>query len=296
MSAKHIVIAGCGYIGEQLAMRELESGNQITVIVRRTERAEGLIQKGLDVVIADFDQPLAPAVINLQNVWLYYLVPPPAKGVKDTRMRNFVAALARDKTNAQPERAVLISTTGVYGNCEGSWVTEERPVAPQVDRARRRVDAEQVFTSWMQSTETVAVILRVPGIYGPDRLPRKRLQSGAPVLSEAESPWSNRIHAVDLVRSCMAAMRHDSPAAVYNICDGHPSTMTDYFNQVADYLGLDRPPVISRAQASKQLTAGMLSYLAESKRIDNSLMCEHLGVEPVYPDLATGLPACKQTC
>jgi len=296
MKVKRVVIIGCGYIGEQIAMRELELGNQVTAVVRRTERAESLIEKGLDVLVADFDQPLASKFTNLQNVWLYYLVPPPSAGTEDTRMRNFVAALCDEQAEAQPERAVLISTTGIYGDCGGDWITEDRPAAPQVDRARRRVDAEQVFTAWAQGLGTSAVILRVPGIYGPGRLPQKRLQSGTPVLSEAESPWSNRIYAADLVRSCMAAMRHDDPAAVYNICDGHPSTMTDYFNQVADHLGLARPPVISRAQANKQLTAGMLSYLAESKRIDNSLMREHLGVEPTYPDLATGLPACKQTC
>ncbi|HED16707.1 MAG TPA: NAD-dependent epimerase/dehydratase family protein, partial [Gammaproteobacteria bacterium] len=242
------------------------------------------------------DQPLASGLIDIQNAWLYYLAPPPASGVNDTRMCHFTVALTGDETRPPPERAVLISTTGIYGDCAGDWITEDRPAAPLVDRARRRVDAEQVFTGWAQGIGTSAVILRVPGIYGPNRLPLKRLQSGAPVLSETESPWSNRIHATDLVRSCMAVVRHDNPAAIYNICDGHPSTMTDYFNQVADYLGLARPPVISRTQADKQLTAGMLSYLAESKRIDNSLMREHLGVDPVYPDLAAGLLACKKTC
>jgi len=296
MNAKRVVIVGCGYIGEQLALCELESGNQVTAVVRRTERAESLKQKGLDVVVADLDQPLAQRFIDFQNIWLYYLAPPPASGVKDTRMQHFITALTDDKTSTPPECAVLISTTGIYGDCGGDWITEDRPAAPQVDRAHRRVDAEQVLARWAHGCGTSAVILRVPGIYGPGRLPLKRLQRGTPVLSETESPWSNRIHAVDLVRSCMAAMHHNKPAAVYNICDGHPSTMTDYFNQVADYLGLARPPVISRAQASEQLTAGMLSYLAESKRIDNSLMREHLGVEPLYPDLATGLPACKKTC
>lgn len=292
MKAKRVVIAGCGYIGEQIAMRELELGNTVTAVVRRDERAECLSQKGLDVVVADFDQPLAPDVINLRNAWLYYLVPPPATGIEDTRLRHFVAA----HDGKQPERAVLISTTGIYGDCQGDWVTEQRPVAPQADRARRRVDAEQVFTSWAHEAGTSTVILRVPGIYGPGRLPRKRLQGGDPVLNESESPWSNRIHATDLVRCCMAAARHQNPAAVYNVSDGHPSTMTDYFYQVADHLGIARPPVISRLQADQQLSTGMLSYLAESKRIDNSLMREHLGVEPLYPDLASGLQACSQTC
>jgi len=296
MVAKRIVVTGCGYIGEQIAMRELESGNHVTAVVRREDHADSLMKKGLEVVVADLDQPLSPETINWQNAWLYYLVPPSATGVTDTRMRNFIAVLTDKSAGSPPQRVVLISTTGIYGDCGGEWITENRPAAPQVDRARRRVDAEQVLMAWAQNSGARVVILRVPGIYGPGRLPRKRIESGSPVLRESESPWSNRIHATDLVRSCMAAARHDKPAAVYNISDGHPSTMTDYFNQVADYLSLVRPPVITRAQAGEQLSAGMLSYLAESKRIDNSLMREHLGVEPMYPDLVTGLQACKQIC
>ncbi len=288
MSGRRIVIVGCGYIGEQIAKQELQQGNKVTVLVRRAERAEYLAEQGLDVVRTDLDRQQDAEYINLQHAWLYYLAPPPSGGVEDSRMRNFVSA----QSQTYPDRAVLISTTGVYGDCEGAWVTEDRPVAPQVDRARRRVDAEQLFTAWAQARGVSSVILRVPGIYGPGRLPRKRLESGTPVLDRHESPWSNRIHASDLVRCCLAAARHDHPAVVYNVSDGHPSTMTDYFFQVADYMGLPRPPEINRAQASEQLSAGMLAYLAESKRIDNSLMRTHLGVEPMYPDLTSGLQAC----
>ena len=187
---------------------------------------------------------------------------------------------------------MLISTTGVYGDCHGDWVNEQTPARPQAERARRRLHAEQALAAWADEHAVSYVILRVPGIYGPGKLPQARLQRGEPVLREQESPHSNRVHAHDLVRACLAAADHRQPQSLYNISDGHPSTMTDYFKRVADVLGLPQPPEISLEQARAQLSPGMLSYLAESKRLDNRLMREHLGVEPDYPDLASGLPAC----
>jgi nucleoside-diphosphate-sugar epimerase len=135
------------------------------------------------------------------------------------------------------------------------------------------------------------VILRVPGIYAHDRLPIRRLREGLPVLAEADSPFTNRIHADDLARVCIAAMKRGRPGAAYNVSDGHPTTMTDYFNRVADCLGLPRPPVVDRSTARQALSPSMLSFLEESKRLDNRRMREELGVELIYPDLVAGLAA-----
>ena len=131
-------------------------------------------------------------------------------------------------------------------------------------------------------------ILRVPGIYGPDRLPLTRLRRGSPVLNEHESPWSNRIHVDDLARACLAARRCVT-GGTFNIADGNPSTMTDYFNQTADALAIPRPPQISLAQAQRQLSPQMCSYLTESKRLDITRLRHVLGVTPVFTDLRRGL-------
>tara|TARA_B100001142_G_C13675415_1_gene399877 strand:- start:56 stop:493 length:438 start_codon:yes stop_codon:yes gene_type:complete len=133
------------------------------------------------------------------------------------------------------------------------------------------------------------VALRVPGIYGAGKLPLKRLREGLPVLAPELAPWSNRVHVEDLISVCLAAARIEHPLAVYNVSDGHPSTMTDFFFSVADITGLPRPPVVDKQEATAALSAEMRSYLAESKRIDNTRMREHLGVDVRYPDLASGL-------
>ena len=284
MSAVWIV--GCGYVGERVARAEQAAGARVVALVRSTETVARLAAHGIASLRADLDDPASLAVLPTAGTFLYYFAPPPASGVSDTRLGNFLAALTQP-----PAHVVLISTTGVYGDCQGEWVTEDRTPRPVADRARRRLDAEQRLRVWGQAHAVSVAILRVPGIYGPGRLPVQRLEAGEPVLRESESPWSNRVQVDDLVRACLAA-RAGRANGVYNISDGHPSTMTDYFNRVADAVGLPHPPQITRAEAQTVLSDGMRSYLAESKRLDNRRMREELGVEPLYPDLAQGLAAC----
>lgn len=284
-----VLIVGCGYLGQRIARREREQGNRVLALVRSAETASALRAQGLEVLQADLDDPATLAGLPAGPAIVYYLAPPPPHGRSDPRIAHFLSAI---EAGARPARVVLVSTSGVYGDCHGEWVDESRPPRPEADRAHRRVDAETRLRHWAAACGVPYVILRVPGIYGPGRLPVERLVRGLPVLREAESPWSNRVHVDDLARACLAAARRGAAGAVYNVSDGHPSTMTDYFNRVADAVGLPRPPQITLAEAGTRLSEGMRSYLAESKRLDNRRMREELGVEPEYPDLSQGLAAC----
>jgi len=109
------------------------------------------------------------------------------------------------------------------------------------------------------------------------------------MLAPEHSPWTNRIHVHDLVQTCISAMLRGKDGEIYNVSDGQPGNMADYFAQVADAVGLPRPPLISPAEAEEQLTAGLRSYLAESRRIDNRKMLQELEIELKYPSLALGL-------
>ncbi len=285
-----VLIVGCGYLGRRVAALEQSEGARVTGVVRSAGSARSLEKAGIEPRIADLDAPETLEAMPLHRARVYYLAPPPSSGTTDPRIEALLAQAEHEA--ARPRRVVLLSTTGVYGDCHGEWVDERRAPRPQADRARRRLAAEQVLQTWAARTGIAAVILRVPGIYGPGRLPVERLRKGAPVLQEDEAPYSNRIHVDDLARACLAAARRGRPGAVYNASDGQPTTMTDYFFQVADALGLPRPPVLDREQARRELSTGMLSYLAESKRIDNRRLREELGVEFQYPDLARGLASC----
>jgi len=287
-----VFIAGCGYVGWHL-IDALPDGTGITALSHSDANSARLQQRGITTVRADLDQAESLEIPTLSGQTLFYFIPPPSSGRQDPRLRRLLTALS---DNGLPARIVLISATGVYGDCGGAWVDEQRPAQPNSDRGQRRLHAEQTLLSWAQQHRVTAVILRVAGIYGPGKLPSKRLEQGLPILHQQDAPWSNRIHIADLIQACLAAASADAGLVAgqcYNIADGHPSTMTDYFNQVADLLGLPHPPTVTLEQAGEQLSAGMLSYLAESRRLDNRRLREQLQVRLRYPTLKTGLPSCR---
>ena len=281
----HIFIAGCGDIGQRVAILWQQHGASVTVLARNPTRAAEYVAHGLIPVIGDLDQP-ATLPKPQPGALIYYFAPPPLRGTTDPRMHHFLQAIRSD---ALPARIVYISTSGVYGDVHGAWVTEESPVHPTTDRSRRRLDAEQALQQWSTLNRVPIVILRVPGIYGPGRLPIEVVKSGRPILRESESMYSNRIHADDLANVAVVAGLDDRPPGIYNVSDGQPGTMAQYFKAVADLIGVPRPPEVSLDEAQRILSAEMMSYLTESRRIDNAKMLRDLRVSLRYPNLADGL-------
>ncbi len=286
MGNKKILITGCGYIGRRLAMELIPRG--VSGLVRSSESRDKLAELGIQPLQWDLAKPVT-IPLSTSGADIYYLLPPPKTGVVDAFMENFLQSL---EANGQPERILYLGTTGVYGDCRGSWVDENAPVHPRVDRALRRLDAEQQLRRWAGHSGGELVILRVAGIYGPGKLPLQRLRAGKPMVAEQCAPWTNRIHADDLVQVLLAAMVRGGNGEIYNVSDGQPGNMADYFNLVADYAGLPRPPVIDPDAGEGQLSAGLRSYLAESRRVDNRKMLRELGVKLRYPTLEEGLSAC----
>ena len=282
-----MLIVGCGYVGRRVAALHRARGEAVVGVVRSAASAQALEGEDISAVRADLDAA-PPADLPTRGAGVYYFAPPPESGTTDTRLAAFVASLPR---SGQPRRIVYIGTTGIYGDCHGEWVDETRPANPSVDRARRRWDAECRLRGWAADSGGELIVLRVAGIYGPGRLPLDRLRRGLPMVAEDEAPWTNRIHADDLATVCVAAMDRAPAGAVYNVSDGHPGNMADYFNRVADLAGLPRPPVVRLADAGGTLSEGLLSYLRESRRLDNRRMLRELGVTLRYPRLEEGLPA-----
>lgn len=284
-----VFIAGCGDIGARVAGLWAARGAAVAALARSAESAARLFRLGIVPVRGDLDDPSTLRDIPSRGALLYYLAPPPSAGEADPRARAFLSAIPAGE---EPARAVYMSTTGVYGDNDGAWVDEDTPASPASARGRRRLDAEAAFLCWGTERGVAVVILRVSGIYGPGRLPVEAVRRGAPVVREDEAPWTNRIHADDLAAVCVAAMERGRDRAVYDVADGSPGTITQYYNAVADLLGLPRPPAVSMEQARRTMSPGMLSYLSQSRRIGARRMREELGVTLRYPDLAAGLPSC----
>ncbi len=284
------VIVGCGYVGSEVARLLQAEGHDVSAVARTSASLEVLAGLGISTFQADLDAPAggeSPA-LRLAGRQVFYFVPPPGEGREDWRLR----AWLRFRETDRPRRVVYISTTGVYGDCSGDWVAEDRPVKPRADRAWRRWDAEQALSSWSEASGVEVVILRVAGIYGPRRLPLARIRSGEPIVRRDEAPYTNRIHVDDLSALSVAAMRHGLSGRVYHACDGRPGNMTDYFHRVADAAGLPRLPEIPLAEAEGRLSLGLLSYLRESRRLSNRRAREELGVTFRFPNLDAGLADC----
>ncbi|MGB5306624.1 MAG: SDR family oxidoreductase [Gammaproteobacteria bacterium] len=284
-----VLIAGCGYIGRRLAVVLTAQGYRVTGLVRSQASADRLQAFGVRAISADLDATEQCTGNITGHATVFYLAPPPAQGNEDTRMAAFLRSI---DSGPVPRRIVYISTSAVYGDCQGEWITEAHAVKPTTARGYRRLDAENRVQAWSQCRGVEWIILRVPGIYGPGKLPLERLRKGTPVLREADAPYTNRIHADDLVSICVAAMHCGSHDTFFNVSDGNPGNMTDYFFRVADAAGLPRPPTVTRAQAQQLLSPGMLSFLQDSRRMDNRKMLRELGVTLEYTSLDAGLRAC----
>lgn len=215
-----------------------------------------------------------------------YSVPPASDQPGDPRLARFLAMLPHP-----PLRIVYLSTTGVYGNRDGGQVDEKSEPLPESARAERRLAAERLLAEWCTGRGTTAIVLRVPGIYGPGRLGTEGLRSAMPVLREEDANPGNRIHVDDLATCCIAALSPDVPDGIYNVGDGDHRSGSWFTNEVARQAGLPTPPAISMAEAQHTFSPMRLSFLRESRVVDTAKMREVLGVTPKYADAADGIAA-----
>ena len=285
---KPVFIIGYGDIGRRVATLYLSNKNPVTGLARSESSFQLMKDDNVIPAYADLDDINSLSGLSLADSLVFYFAPPPPTGTSDPRMKNFLASLDRKKL---PRKIIYISTSGVYGDQAGQWVTENTPTKPGAERSFRRLDAENQLQQFRSEQAVKTVILRVGGIYGPGRLPEQRIREAVPVLKQELAPKTNRIHADDLANICVAAEKYGRDGEIYNVSDGCDSNMTEYFFQVARHLGLAQPPTIEWDEAENTLSKGMLSYLRESRRMDNSKMLKELHVRLKYPHLLSGLTA-----
>ncbi len=279
---------GCGHVGKELGKQLLALNQSPLCAVRSTASMAKLLSLNLDTVQLDLDLPLTKSDdIDLTERNIYYFAPPSSNDNKDQRIDRFLQFCSENN----PNRILYISTSGVYGDCNGEWVDETSPVAPSTQRAKRRAYAEQSLIRFCQKVDCAFIILRVGGIYGAERLPLRRLQD-IKVVCPDEAPYSNRIHVSDLANICRIAMESDVENEIFNVSDGHPTSMTDYFYKIADLAELPRPACVPMSKAKDKLSPGMLSFVNESRRLSIGKMKRLLKIQFQFPTLALGLENC----
>jgi nucleoside-diphosphate-sugar epimerase len=283
---KSLLIVGCGDIALR-ALPQLTRNYQVFGLVRSSEQADRIAALGAIPLTGDLDAPATLHALPAGADRVLHLAPPGESNERDQRSANLIAALSQ----RPPERLVYISTSGVYGDCGGAWVDEDRPVAPRTVRALRRADAERALFAWGRQSGVGVSVLRVPGIYATERLPLQQLKRGSPVLRAEDDVYTNHIHADDLAAVCLAALERGAAGRVYNASDDSEMKMGDYFDLVADRARLARPPRIARAAAEAgAITESLLSFMRESRRLVNTRMKAELGVRLRYPSVHEGVP------
>ena len=285
-------IIGTGDIGLRVARELVEQGYEVQGTAHFDEGVPVLENAGVQAVVANYDYQEDIPEISLNGQKLFYFMPPQGGGSSDYRMANFCRILAPDNC---PERIVYASTSGVYGDCGDQLVTEETPLNPQTSRAKRRVSAENQLREQAERLGFELIILRVTGIYGPGRLPLSQLKKGHEVLRPEDAPRTNRIHSLDLVQICLAAMERGEHGDIFNVCDGEESSMSEYFTAVAKLYDLPLPQQLSRIEAEQRMNPLTLSFLKESRRMTNRKMLEKLNIKLRYPTLEEGLKACRSS-
>ena len=286
---KQVLIVGSGDVARRiipwLARRFL-----VRALVRRPEERDALRALGATPIVADLDRPVSLARLAGIADYVLHCAPPPGEGPDDPRTRRLLAALMQRAS--LPRRLVYISTTGVYGDCAGAWLDETRPLRPASARAVRRVAAETRLRRFGCRSGCRVSVLRAPGIYDSDaRLPLARLRKGEPVLAPEDDVFTNHIHADDLARLLALALFRGRPNRVYNASDDSQLRMGEYFDLVADAVGLPRPPRLPRAALSERLSALTLSFMSESRRLDNGRIKRELRARLLFPCVADALAA-----
>ncbi|MEY4592458.1 MAG: hypothetical protein RIR18_1353 [Pseudomonadota bacterium] len=291
-----LLLVGCGDIAKRAAPW-LVKRFKVFALMRDPTQFPTWRALGCTPIQADLDQAQTlQRLRGIANVVLY-LAPPPNIGLRDTRTFNLLQALGSKavmKTRSLPTRLSYVSTTGVYGDCQGAEIDESRPTAPITDRARRRVDAEQQLLTWGKQTGCAVTILRAPGIYAEDRLPVERLQRGLPVLATDEDVFTNHIHADDLAMACCLALFRRTASQIINVVDDSTLKMGDYFDAVADTFHLPRPHRMPRNILEQQLSTVQLSFMSESRRILNHRLKQELRLTLRYPTVADTLKSLSQ--
>jgi nucleoside-diphosphate-sugar epimerase len=278
------LIFGCGYLGRRVAERWLATGETVYAVTRSESRAAELAGQGLRPIVADVMQPQTLGGLPVAETVLYSIGFDRTVGrsIREVYVDGLAAALAA--LPAGTGRIVYVSSTGVYGQTEGESVDENSPCNPTREGGRACLEAERLLAA--SALGSRSVVLRMAGLYGPGRIPRRQeMMAGEPVAVPAEG-WLNLIHIDDAASVVLAAAASAPLPRTYVVSDGQPVARRAYYEALVRLLGAPQPqfaPAPAGSSASQRAAA--------DKRIDNRRMVAELGVRLTYPSYREGLTA-----
>ena len=273
-----LLTIGQGYSANALAKRLAPEGWQLFGTTRSPEKYAAIKAQGVTPLLfpdGDLTDALSKATHLLVSA-------SPTEG-GDPFLAKYGSKLAQRAPALQ--WVGYLSTTGVYGDHKGGWVTEDTPLTPSSRRGLMRVEAEE---QW-RGTGLPLHIFRLAGIYGPHRGPFEKIRNGTARRIIKDGQVFSRTHVEDIAQVLLASINSPNPGAAYNVCDDMPAPPQDVLAYAAELLGMAPPPEVRFEEA--ELSPMARSFYGESKRVANDRIKDDLGVNLLYPDYMSGLKA-----
>jgi nucleoside-diphosphate-sugar epimerase len=278
-----LFLFGYGFSGRALAQRVAAKGWAVAATHRSAAGAARIAADGFTPLdLADRDS-ITAALGRTRALLL--TAPPGPQGCPG--LNNLVGPMA--EAGAFPDWIGYLSTTGVYGDRKGGWVTERSRLAAQSVEAARRVGAERDWLEVGRGMGLTVTIFRLPGIYGSGRSAFDRLREGRARRISAPGQVFSRIHVDDLAAGLEASIARPRAGGVYNLCDDEPAANSQVIAYAARLMGIAPPPEVTLDEAG--LSPAALRFYAESKRVSNALAKAELGWRPAYATYREGLAA-----
>ena len=281
-----VLIVGCGYVGLPLGAELVRQGHEVFGL--RRSAAEELKFVGLTPLQADITLPETLANLPRDFDWVVNCAASGGGSADDYRQlylqgtRNLIEWLS----GSPPRKFVYTSSTSVYGQNDGSAVKEASPTDPQAETAKVLVETEKVLLEAAQQKQFPAVILRVAGIYGPDRGHwfKQYLKDEARIEGKGDR-LLNMIHRDDLVGAIIAALRNGRSGEIYNAVDDEPVSQLKFFEWLAGSLDKPLPPAVPEdAEANRKRGV-------TNKKVSNRRLKMELGYQFKHPTFRQGYTA-----
>ena len=281
-----VLIVGCGYVGCALGAELASRGHEVFGLNRAAASDARLAAAGVKPLTADITKPATLVRLPATFDWVVNCVSTTHGGVDDYRAvylqgtRNLLDWLSP----APPQKFVYTSSTSVYGQTDGSWVDETSPTEPAPDTAKVLVQTEKLLLE--AAPGFPAVILRVAGIYGPDRgyWFKQYLKNEARIEGLGERTL-NMIHRDDVVGAIIPGLERGRPGEIYNAVDDEPVTQLRLFQWLSDRFGKPLPPSVPEPPASERKRG------LSDKRVSNRKLKLELGYQLKYPTFREGFLA-----
>jgi nucleoside-diphosphate-sugar epimerase len=242
-----VLIVGCGYVGLPLGMELIRLGHEVFGLRRSASAENELKAAGIQPLLGDVTQPETLAALPQNFDWVVNCISSTGGSAEDYRQvylqgtRNLIEWLAA----APPKKFVHTSSTSVYGQTDGSQIKESSPTEPLVETAKVLLETEKVLLTAAREKKFPAVILRVAGIYGPDRGHwfKQFLKNEARMAGDG-SRFLNMIHRDDLIGAIIAALKSGRAGEIYNAVDDEPVSQAHFFQWLAQALDKPLPPSV----------------------------------------------------